>query len=204
MRLIIHLMMILILMFFSTSQFNLSNVSAQLNLSTGSSPQNMFDMIINGKEPPKPDKFLESQGSFIPPAPTDPNTLNFMAELGPVIFFSDNIKNNTNTIDFGEVPATIPQDFMRFMPPYQVTFYVYNRIAQDITIDSIRISEVVSKENNSPFDSCGASYDDISVRLLPGETQTFLICYFPNVVGNSTAKLQFYHDSQLIFQITLK
>ena len=192
------------LMFFSTSQFNLSNVSAQLNLSTGSSPQNMFDMIINGIEPPKPDKFLESQGSFIPPAPTDPNTFNFMAELGPVIFFSDNIKNNTNTIDFGEVPATVPPDFMRFMPPYQVTFYVYNRIAQDITIDSIRISEVVSKENNSPFDSCGASYDDISVRLLPGETQTFLICYFPNVVGNSTAKLQFYHDSQLIFQIPLK
>jgi len=51
---------------------------------------------------------------------------------------------------------------------------------------------------------CGSSYDDFSVNLLPGETQTFLICYFPKVIGNSTANLQFYHDSRLIFEIPLK
>lgn len=186
------------------SQFNLTNVSAQPNSSNDFGSETIFDKIINGESIPEPDIFLESQGSFIPDAPFDPDRANFMAEIGPVRVFSDNIKNNTKIIDFDQVPATTPPDFMRFMPPYQVAFYVYNRDAQNITINSIRISEVVSKQNYSPFELCGVSYDDISIRLLPGETQSFLICYFPKVTGNSSANLQFYHDSRLIFEIPLK
>jgi hypothetical protein len=149
---IVSLMVILLLMSLITSfQFSLTDVSAQSNLSNFRS-ETIFDKIINGESIPEPDVFLESQGSFTPDAPVDPNTANLMAEIGPVRVFSDNIKNNTKVIDFGQVPARDPPDFMRFMPPNQVTFYVYNRDAQNLTINSILISDVISEQDYSPFD----------------------------------------------------
>jgi hypothetical protein len=183
-------------------------MSIQNNSTKVNAQSNLFDKIIDNESLPSiaPDKFLESKGSFAPNAPpgADTGTFDLMARFGPVIVYSDNIKNYSNSIDFDKVPATTPPDFMKFMPPYQALFYVFNTEAQNITINAIRISEVISKETESPFDFCGINYNNTSIPLSLNYTQTFSICYFPKVAGNSTAKLDFYQGSRLIFDIPLK
>ena len=184
------------------TQYNNTNLNAQFITVSDT----IFDKIINNESfsVPAPDKFLESQGSFTPTVPTDLETQSFMATFGPVKVFSNNIKNNTRIIDFDQVPAITPTEFMRFMPPYQVLFHVYNNVTQNITINSIQIAEVETNQGESPFEFCGMDYNDISIRLLPGETQTFSICYYPNEIGTSNAKLLFYQGSQAIFGIPIK
>ena len=180
----------------------------QINSSKANAQSNIFDTIIDNDSSPSlaPDKFLESKGSLAPTAPpgADTGTFDLMARFGPVIVYSDNIKNNSNSIDFDRVPATTPPDFMKFMPPYQALFYVFYTEAQNITINAVRISEVISNETESPFDFCGISLNNTSIPLSLNHTQTFSICYFPKMVGNSTAKLDFYQGSNLIFDIPLK
>ena len=162
--------------------------------------------IILEQNGPPPDEFLESKGSFVPPSlrQTAPEFLNFMAQIGPVIVFSDNIKNNSNVIDFDEVPATTPPNFMRFNTPYQVQYYVYNRGNNDISIDSIRLSEVVSNETRSPFEFCGMNYNNTSIHLPPGNTQALSICFYPEMTGPASATLQFYQGSQVLFNLPVR
>lgn len=79
--------------------------------------------IILEQNGPPPDEFLDLKGSFVPPSihKTEPEFLFFMAQIGPVTVFSDNIKNNSNVIDFDEVPIkTTSPNFMEFKTPYQV------------------------------------------------------------------------------------
>ena len=183
-------------------------MTVQINTTKVNAQSELLDKIIEDDSLASiaPDKFLESKGSFAPNAPPGADTGEFdlMARFGPVIVYSENIKNNSNSIDFDRVPATTPPDFMKFMPPYQALFYVFNTEPQNITINAVRISEVISKETQSPFEFCGINYNNTSIHLSLNYTQAFSICYFPKETGNSTAKLDFYQGGHLIFDIPLK
>ncbi len=181
-----------------------SNDSALANETSSKDIRQFFRPSFNPSIPP-PDKFLESKGQFSPPdlnVPTD--ALFFMAPIGPVNVISDNIKNNSNIIDFDDVPAGEPPIYMRFMPPYQAIYYVYNKDNQDINISSIRLTDVDPKQAQSPFEFCGIDYNKTSIRLSPGHTQEFVVCFYPKITGYSNAILQFYQGSKVLFEVPLR
>jgi len=163
--------------------------------------------ILLEQNVPPPDEFLESKGSFVPPSmsQTDTEVAFFMAPIGPVEVFSNNIKNNSNVIDFGDVPinATTTHD-MTFNFPYQVQYYVYNKQNYNISIDSIQLGEIVSNETRSPFEFCGLNYNNTSIHLPPGHTQALLICFYPEMMGPASSTLQFYQGNQVLFSIPIK
>jgi hypothetical protein len=148
----------------------------------------------------QPDKFLQSKGSFRPFLGGRPQ---LFAALSPIVVFSNNIRNDTRVLDFGQVPAMIPPDFMKFMPPYQVTFYVTNTGMHDINVSSVKVSKVYSTQTPSPFNFCGLDYNKTSLRLPAGYSQTFSICFLPNVTGHSNATIQFFGGPNLLFNIPI-
>jgi tyrosinase-like protein len=145
-----------------------------------------------------PDAFLLSKGSFR----ADYEGPLLGGELSPIIVFSDNIKNNSGLLDFGKVPAVTPPKHMKFMPPFETTFYVTNVADSNISISSIQLSDIRSPQA-SPFNFCGVDYNSTSIHLAPGYSQTLLVCFYPNKAGPSNATIQFFDGPNILATIPI-
>jgi hypothetical protein len=145
----------------------------------------------------QPDEFLLSKGSFHPRSPL------MGGSASPITVFSDNIRNNSGLLDFGQVPATMPPDFIKFLPPYQAIFYVTNTAGHNISITSIELADVQSPQPTSPFNFCGTDYNRTSIHLSPGYSQTFAVCFYPNTTGVSNATMVFFNESDLLGGISI-
>jgi hypothetical protein len=145
----------------------------------------------------QPDEFLRSKGSFHPQSPLA------AATASPITIFSDNIRNNSRLLNFGQVPAMMPPDFIKFLPPYEAIFYVTNTAGHNISITSIELADVQSPQPTSPFNFCGADYNRTSIHLGPGYSQTFAVCFYPNTTGVSNATMEFLDESDLLGSISI-
>lgn len=145
----------------------------------------------------QPDEFLLSKGSFVPDYEGP-----LMSSASPLVIYSDNIKNNSRGIDFGNVSVTGPPDHMMLLPPYESIFYITNEARENVSINSIKLTNI-DTPGQTPFTFCGLDYNKTSIELASGYSQTMAVCFYPDRIGTSNATIQFFDNSTLLANVPI-